>query len=255
MSLFDLTNKTILITGGYGYLGKSLCLGLAKAGAHVYVLARSQEKFDREFIDHQSIFFQQCNVTKSADIYHVLEKLASITTFDVIINNAFHVKGQAPLGITEQEWSYSMDSTLNSYYYCIKAITPYFIQQGFGKIINISSMYGMVAPDFDLYTENPEFLNPPHYGAAKAGVMQLTRYFAQYLGQHGIQVNAISPGPFPNKAVQKNTAFIDRLKNKTALKRIGEPNDLIGGAIFLSSNAANYVTGHNLVIDGGWTIS
>jgi gluconate 5-dehydrogenase len=98
-------------------------------------------------------------------------------------------------------------------------------------------------------------LNPPHYGAAKAAVIQLTKYFAHYLGTSNIQVNTISPGAFPSGKVQEDSSFIRSLEKKTALKRIGRPPDLVGAFVFLSSGASDYVTGHNLVVDGGWTVS
>src|SRR5690606_15062193 len=113
---------------------------------------------------------------------------------------------------------------------------------------------GMVAPDFSVYENCEEYINPPHYGAAKAGVIQLTKYFASYLGKENIRVNCISPGPFPNKEVQKNETFISNLSRKTALKRIGKPEELVGSFIYLSSDASSFITGQNIVVDGGWTV-
>jgi gluconate 5-dehydrogenase len=114
-------------------------------------------------------------------------------------------------------------------------------------------MYGMVAPDFTVYEDFPNFLNPPHYGAAKAGVIQMTKYFASYLAQYGILVNAVSPGAFPSKGVQEHTGFIAALNKKNPLKRIGQPDELKGVFVFLASNASTYVTGQNIAVDGGWT--
>ncbi|EAY31998.1 bacilysin biosynthesis oxidoreductase BacC [Microscilla marina ATCC 23134] len=127
-----------------------------------------------------------------------------------------------------------------------------FKKQGQGKIINVSSMYGMVAPDFSVY-QNNDFLNPPHYGAAKAGVLQITRYFAAYLGKDNILVNAITPGAFPSPAVQENQEFINSLSSKSPLGRIGKPEELQGAFVFLASNASSFMTGQNIVVDGGWT--
>jgi gluconate 5-dehydrogenase len=174
---------------------------------------------------------------------------------DVLVNNAVSVRGRDPLQISDPEWEYSVDGALSSVYRCIREVAPYLVRNGRGKIINISSMYGMVSPDFRIYEDCPAFLNPPHYGAAKAGVIQLTRYFARYLGPHNIQVNCISPGPFPNESVQHNQGFVHALEERTALGRIGRPEDLVGAVVFLSSAAADFVTGHNLVVDGGWTIT
>jgi gluconate 5-dehydrogenase len=115
-------------------------------------------------------------------------------------------------------------------------------------------MYGMVAPDFTVYDDFPDFLNPPHYGAAKAGIIQMTKYFASYLAPYGILVNAVSPGAFPSADVQKHTGFIAALGKKNPLKRIGQPDELKGVFVFLASNASTYVTGQNIAVDGGWTV-
>ena len=115
-------------------------------------------------------------------------------------------------------------------------------------------MYGMVVPDLNIYKEREEFLNPPNYGVSKAGVIHLSKYYAMYLGKYNINVNSISPGPFPSEDVQKDKEFIKRLENKTKLKRIGNPEDLQGLILLLSSSMSSYITGQNIAIDGGWTI-
>ena len=115
-------------------------------------------------------------------------------------------------------------------------------------------MYGMVAPQFEVYEDFPQFLNPPHYGAAKAGIIQLTKYYASYLGAFNIKVNAVTPGPFPSNPVQTEKNFIQELEKKTCLNRVGRPEDLGGAFVFLAADASNFMTGQNLVIDGGWTI-
>ena len=114
-------------------------------------------------------------------------------------------------------------------------------------------MYGMVAPQFEVYEKHPQFLNPPHYGAAKAGVLQLGKYYASYLGTMNINVNTITPGPFPSDEVKENKSFVSALEQKTSLKRVGLPEDLAGAFVFLSSEASNYITGQNIIVDGGWT--
>ena len=173
---------------------------------------------------------------------------------DVLINNAVYLRGQSPERMKDEDFAFGIDGTLNSLFSCIRDIIPIFKEQGFGKIINVSSMYGMVAPDFQIYEGTPQYLNPPHYGAAKAGVIQLTKYYASFLGGHNINVNAISPGPFPSKEVQKNGQFVKELEEHTVLNRIGNPEDLAGVFIFLSSDYSNYITGQNIVVDGGWTV-
>ena len=125
---------------------------------------------------------------------------------------------------------------------------------GAGSIVNVASMYGIVSPQPAAYAGSPDFHNPPAYGAAKAGVIQYTRYAAVHLAPDGVRVNAISPGPFPSPSVQEDPAFIAGLAARVPLGRIGRPEDLVGPLVFLLSDASRYVTGHNLVVDGGWTI-
>ncbi len=257
MSLFDLHGRVILVTGGYGYLGSSICVGLARQGARVYVLARSRDKFaGQDWEGLATICFQDCDVSSTASVREALaEVFAKEKGIDALVNNAFYVKGGEPLGLSDVDWAHGLEGTLGSVYRCIREIVPYLKRGGGGRIVNVSSMYGMVSPDFAVYQDAPHYLNPPHYGAAKAGVIQLTKYFAQYLGKDNILVNAISLGPFPSEGVQENEKFIAALENKVALGRIGKPADVQGAFVFLCSEAANYITGHNLVVDGGWTIS
>ena len=147
-----------------------------------------------------------------------------------------------------------MDGLVGSVYRCIREVIPFFEKKAGGKIINISSMYGLVSPDFSIYKDHPQMLNPPHYGVGKAGVIHMTKYFANFLASKNIYVNAISPGPFPSLTVQENKLFIKELIKKVPLGRIGNPKDLIGPIVFLASKDSNYITGQNLVVDGGWTI-
>lgn len=255
MNLLSLAKKNVLITGGYGYLGKAISEGLAEAGANVVVLAKSEEKFNIAFFDSpflKKIRFQYFDISDTNSIKEGFKTLQNkLGKIDVLVNNAFYTKGQSPENMSDEDWSFGIDGNLNATYRCIREIIPYLKENG-GKIINVSSMYGIVSPDFTIY-ENNGFLNPPHYGAAKAGILQLTRYFACYLGKYNIQVNAITPGAFPSEEVQKHTDFISDLKNKSPLKKIGKPEDLKGSFILLSSEASNFITGQNIIIDGGWT--
>ncbi|OJJ19307.1 gluconate 5-dehydrogenase [marine bacterium AO1-C] len=252
-SIFSLKDKNVLITGGYGYLGKAICEGLQAEGAKVWVLGRSKEKFEQAFQNTSQVFFEALDISDTQSIKTAFANVHRETTrIDVLINNAFYSQGQNPETMTDDDWATGVDGSLNSVYRCIREIIPYFKKQGHGKIINVSSMYGLVSPDFEVYANN-RFLNPPHYGAAKAGVLQMTRYFACYLGKENILVNAVTPGAFPSKEVQKNEDFINDLSAKTPLGRIGKPEELQGAFVFLASDASSYMTGQNIVIDGGWT--
>lgn len=254
-NLFSLENKTALITGGYGYLGTAIAEGLAEAGATVYVLGRNKEKFEAAFKgkDFQNLYFQYCDISETQTVTTAFKEIHEREgNIHILINNAFYSKGQQPELLSDEEWAYGVDGNLNSVYRCIREVLPYLKPNG-GRIINVSSMYGIVSPDFNMYENSPGFLNPPHYGAAKAGVLQLTRYFACYLGPYNITVNSVTPGPFPSEKVQEDDAFIKQLQKKNPLNRIGKPADLKGAFVYLASDASAYMTGQNLVIDGGWT--
>ncbi|MFD2247652.1 SDR family NAD(P)-dependent oxidoreductase [Pontibacter ruber] len=253
--LFSLTGKVALVTGGYGHLGTAITESLAEAGATVYVLGRSVDKFEEAFKGKalDKVYFLTCDISQTESIANAFKQVQETQgRLDVLVNNAFYSKGQQPEQLTDEEWAYGIDGNLNSVYRCIREVIPYLKDKG-GRIINVSSMYGMVSPDFSIYEESPASLNPPHYGAAKAGVLQLTRYFACYLGKYNITVNAVTPGPFPSEKVQQDKTFIEKLERKNPLHRIGKPEDLKGAFVYLASDASAYMTGQNMVLDGGWT--
>jgi len=252
---FNLDNKVVLVTGGYGYLGTAITESLLYHGAQVYILARDNEKFLQSFKPDDNLFFEYCDIASTDEIKKAFSNIFAKTgRIDVLINNAFYSKGQSPENMTDEEWDFGIDGTLSSVFKCIREIIPYYKDTNKGKIINVSSMYGVVAPHFEIYDEFPQFLNPPHYGVSKAGIIQMTKYYASYLGRFGIQVNTVTPGPFPSQIVQESKVFVESLKSKTCLNSIGTPEDLAGAFVFLASDAANFITGQNIVVDGGWTI-
>ncbi|QIH36928.1 SDR family oxidoreductase [Sphingobacterium sp. DR205] len=245
----------VLFSGGYGYLGSASVQYLALRGARVFVLSRSKEKFDKEFSGLNNITYVFCDVSDTDSIRNAYDVVQNTHgRIDAIINNAFYSRGQSPEAMTDEDFSYGIDGVLGSVFRGIREIIPIFKAQKWGKVINISSMYGVVAPDFSVYVESPASLNPPHYGAAKAGVIQLTKYYASYLGKFNIQVNAVTPGPFPSDEVKdRDPSFVKRLSDNTLLGRVGVPKDLIGVIVLLLSDGSNFITGQNFIVDGGWT--
>lgn len=254
-NIFDVSNKVILFSGGYGYLGSPCVKYMAAHGAKVVVLARDEEKFQKEFKGIENVYFEICDVSTSLSIKKAFENCFNrFGKLDAVINNAFYSKGQSPEFMSDEEFAFGIDGTLNSVFRSIREIIPYFKNQGFGKIVNVSSMYGVIAPDFSIYEDSPKSLNPPHYGAAKAGIIQLSKYYASYLGKLNVQVNSITPGPFPSEIVQdSDPEFIKRLADHTLLGRIGNPIEIVGAVILLVSKASDFITGQNIVVDGGWT--
>lgn len=245
--------RVAVVTGGYGHLGSGMASGLAEAGATVIVAGKDLQKFRKAFRERGGIMFKKIDISSTASIKKAFRNISrKYGSIDILVNNAIYRKGTSPEKMTDEEWKRGIDGVLGSVFRCIREVIPYMKKRG-GSIINISSMYGVVSPDFRLYKDHPAFFSPPDYSAAKAGVIQLTKYYAVYLSKYGIRVNCISPGPFPSREVQKQGKFIGKLKGKVPLARIGRPEDLAGPVVFLASGASSYVTGHNLVVDGGWT--
>lgn len=259
MELFDLAGKTVLITGGAGHLGTAMSRALASYHADVLIASRDAEKCERLAAGLNQEFGGNCrgiavDIASAESVRSCVEEAMDIAgKIDVLVNNAvFGVMGYFE-DITEELWKKAIDGTLHSVFRMCSAVIPHMVQQGGGTIINIASMYGMVSPDPEIYRGEVRLNNPACYGAGKAGVLQLTRYLAGYYGQKGIRCNSITPGPFPAKPVQETEWFVERLADRTMLKRIGQPEDLAGALILLASNASAYITGANICVDGGWT--
>lgn len=260
-TIFDLTDKVIVVTGGYGHIGSGVAEGLLAFGAKIIVAGRDKNKFKERFpnADH-NLFFEEFDISESGDYFakRFNAWCENYGKIDVIINNAHFSKGNSQLEMSDQDFLTSIDGVLGSIHKSIKSIVPIFRKQKGGKIINIASMYGHLSPNFDkLYKGDDceKYTNPPHYGAAKAGVIQLTKYYASLLGKENIYINAISPGPFSKDQIQQdNPAFIERLKSSNPLHKLGLPKDMVGPVVLLSSNASNFITGQNICVDGGWGI-
>ena len=171
---------------------------------------------------------------------------------DILINNAWSGNKNSWETINDQDWEYDVDVSLNSVFRMTKAAFPD-LKKSKGVILNIASMYGHVAPDYRIY-EGTSFANPPSYGAAKAGVIQFTKYLASFLAPHGIRVNAVSPGAFPHPPTQQNAEFMARLGSKNPLGRIGYPHEIKGAVALLCTDAGSYITGQNICVDGGWAV-
>lgn len=255
--MFSLEGKVAIVTGGAGHIGEALSESLNEAGATVVVLGIHKEKFEKKFKNRKGFHFIEGDICNTESIQNCYKYVYSnFNRIDILINSAVTLKGGGclPEQINDEMWAISADGVLGSVFRCIREVIPYMEKSG-GSIVNISSMYGVVSPDLSLYDDvcRP-YLNPINYGALKAGVIQLTKYFGAYLIAKGINVNAITPGTFPSDKVCENEEFIRRLSKKNPSNRVGTPDDLKGIVLFLSSQASKYVVGQNIIVDGGWTI-
>ena len=259
-SIFDLSEKSVLVTGATGYLGKHMCKALGAAGAKVLVNSRQSriaESFCQELNDEgikcvAAVF----DVSNAAEVEDYFSSYNDVPLHGVV-NNAYNgVSGSIETG-TDEDYSNSYSNSVIASQRIIRLALPALRQaykeSGDASVINISSMYASVSPKIENYTKK-HLANPPFYGAAKAGLEQLTRYAACELGSEGIRFNSIAPGPFPSEAVQTNEPnFIKILAHQVPLKRIGNPNEIGGPVVFLISSSASYITGTCLHVDGGWT--
>ena len=255
--LLSLQDKTVFITGGAGHLGTAMCEALAELGANIVIGSRDEEKgraIAKTLSDEFGVQASgvRLDITDPESLEQALLFIeGKYGRLDVLINNAWSGKKNSFDSISMDDWKYDIDVCLNGVFYTVKKAVPY-LKETKGVIVNIASMYGHVAPDYRMY-EGTDHANPPSYGAAKAGVIQLTKYLASFLAPHDIRVNAISPGPFPFGDIVSNAEFMDVLRSKTMVNRLGSPEELKGAIALLCSDASSYMTGQNICVDGGWT--
>ena len=255
--LLSLQDKTVFITGGAGHLGTAMCEAIAELGANIVIGSRDKDKGMEaaKRLSHElgvKASAVQLDITDPDSIEEALSFIEKdFEGLDILINNAWSGKKNTFESISLDDWKYDIDVCLNGVFYTTKKAFPY-LKKTKGVIVNIASMYGHVAPDYKMYV-GTDHANPPSYGAAKAGVIQLTKYLASFLSPHGIRVNAISPGPFPFGGILENEEFIGTLEAKTMLNRVGSPDELKGVIALLCSDASSYMTGQNICVDGGWT--
>lgn len=263
VNLFRLEGRVALVTGAYGYLGKSMAYGLAEAGAQVIVNGRSSEKLEllaSEMVGKGfKIMVAPGDVTEEQDLERIIKLVTdNFSCLDIIINNAYTGRNGTVETSSTGDFNQTYQITVTTAFRIVQLAKPLLeiaASRNFGgaSVINIASMYGMVSPDPAIYGDSGAN-NPPFYGAAKAGLIQLTRYLACHLAPLGIRVNSISPGPFPPQEIaERNTEFYQRLCVKNPMHRIGHPHELRGPVLFLASDASSFVTGVNLPVDGGWT--
>ncbi|MBS0661661.1 MAG: SDR family oxidoreductase [Verrucomicrobia bacterium] len=252
----SLAGKRIWVTGGAGYLGAPIVRALDAAGAATLCLdlpGRAAALVAAHGLAR--------TVAVDADLSHADAVAALVDGLaerhgapDGLAHLAFASSaGRRLEELTAAEFQHTFDAALTPAFVLARAVAEQMRPRGTGSVVLFASMYGLVAPDPGAYPA-PLTPNPIDYGASKAAVLQLARYLAVHYGRAGLRFNCITPGPFPNPTVQqKHPEFVAGLGRKTALGRIGRNDEIVGPTLFLLSDAAAYVTGHSLVVDGGWT--
>jgi gluconate 5-dehydrogenase len=273
-ALFSLEGRTAVLTGASGFLGRTMARALLANGAKLIALGRS-ERLDRESAEWAGEFGADRVQSYRVDMYDLpalrraFEEIATTEkTIDVLVNNAhelgprtgFNVPDGGLESSTEEQWMRNLTGGVYWAVLAAQTLGAVMKRQGRGSIVNVATMYAVVAPSPLLY-EATAFINPPGYSASKAALMAFTRYVAAFWGPHGVRANAILPGPFSNtqdagpNSVREGDFFLERLKSRTCLRRTGRPDELVGALLFLASDASSYVTGHGLLVDGGWTVT
>jgi len=265
MDLFSLKGKTAIVTGALGLIGKKHCEALAMAGAQVVVADLNEDKaidFAAELgHEHLGIVL---NVADKASVQAACDVvIAKYGTVDILVNNAaindmFENPAMAKeLSAFEnyplESFQLSLDVNITGVFLCSQIFGTIMANQGSGSIINIASTYGIIGPDQSIYRdENGEqtFYKSAAYPVTKGAIINFTRFLAAYWGHRGVRVNTLSPGGVKNNQQQ---FFINNYSAKTLLGRMAEADDYQGALIYLASEASAYMTGANLVVDGGWT--
>ena len=261
-ALANMDGQVVLITGGAGHLGMAMGEALAEMGASIIVLDMDKERsekladeFSRKFGgDHSSLLIDLADKQSIASVPQFIE--THYGKLDVLINCAALVGSSSLKGWARpfkdqdvETWEKAMEINLTGVFYLIQECLPWMEKSTTASIINISSIYGVAGQKLSMY-EGMDYLTPAAYAASKGGLVQLTRYLATVLAPK-IRVNCISPGGIERG---QSESFVNRYKKLTPLDRMGREEDLKGVTHFLASDLSAYVTGQNIIVDGGWSL-
>lgn len=255
--LFDLTGKTALITGAGGYLGSAMANALAEAGATVACASRDQDRAHQSASNlpsesgqrHFGVAIDQLDeASMEAGFQATIDRTGQV---DILINNGQQGPANDLTDVTTQQFQ-SQLANASGYFHLARLAHDNALQRNeTASIVMIGSMYGIVGSYPDAY-EGVCTASPVAYHALKGGVIQMTRHLAVYWAKDQVRVNCLSPGAFPNPDKVPG-GLVERLTPKCPMGRMGLPHELKGAVVFLASDASSYMTGQNLVIDGGWT--
>ena len=247
---FSLKGKVAIVTGGKRGIGKAICLSFAEAGADVATCSRAIEDGQLQGVadeiqrlGRRSLAIQ-ADVTQKTEVDNMVQRVMSeFGKIDILVNNAGIMVRKPLLELGEDEWDLTLDTNLKGYFLCSQAVGRVMVAQKQGNIINIASEQGFRALG-----------GRGAYPVSKAGVLMLTSVLARELADHNIRVNGIAPGFVKtdmNRTLRSDPKELKRLEAAIPLGRLAEPDDMVGAAIFLASDASSYMTGHTVVVGGG----
>lgn len=255
-----LKDKVIVITGGAGLLGKEFVHSIV-ANYGIAVIADTDIKSAREVqssilqnYDQAKIEIEEMDITNSSSIESLILKLNSkYGHIDALVNNAYPRNknyGKSFFNVTYIDFCENINLHLGGYFLTSQIFSRFFVEQGFGNIINISSIYGVIPPRFEVY-ENTEMTMPVEYALIKSALIQLTKYMTKYLKNKNIRINSMSLGGIKDK---QPTSFLEKYKEFCINKGMLDPEDITGTLVFLLSDQSKYINGHNIIIDDGFTL-
>lgn len=249
-NLFDLKGKIVMVTGAVGQLGSEICEAYHKAGS--IVIGTDKQLKSGKAANLKDIKYIRMDVADKESVQGAFSWIYSkFGRLDILINNAGVSVFEPFQERAEESFDEVMDINLKGTFFCIQAYVKYARKQKIdGNIVNIGSIYGVISPDFRIYTDCKR-TNSEVYGATKAGIIQMTKYFAAALAPYKIRVNCVSPGGIFNPASPQGKDFIKNYSYRCPMGRMAQAKEIIGGVLYLSSGASAYTTGHNLLIDGG----
>ncbi len=252
--LFDMTGQSVLITGASGFLGGAMSRALAEAGATVVVGSRDALKAQRvaEALPgdgpHYGVELNHLDEESLNKGFDAAVKAAG--TIDVLVNNGQQGHAMDLTDVTAEAFSQDLQNATGYFLLARKLRDHVVSRQTPGSIVMIGSMYGVVGSYPDAY-KDVCVASPVQYHALKGGIIHMTRHLAVYWAKDNVRVNCLSPGPFPSQ--KAHPEMVERLKQKSPMARMGQPEELKGPLLLLASRAGSYITGQNLLVDGGWT--
>ena len=251
--------KVCLITGGAGFLGRKYCEFFSEKNFKVLCVDNNKENLKKiKALNLKNITSYDCDITNHEKVKKLYKSISKYFFVDVLINNAAidaipqKKKDAAQKFPTSEMWDREFDASLKGSFFMIKFFGEAMIKKKRGSIINIGSDLSVIAPNQKIYRSSYDsYIKPVTYAVIKHGMVGLTKYFSSLYGQKNVRVNMVSPGPVKNK---QKTKLLAEIENMTPMERLGNPKDILGLLFFLANDDSSYITGQNILVDGGKTI-